>query len=89
MDTTTGLSEHRNPQSSCYLKSFNLKMLTPYLLHLSLSEQSRQQLLRIDRKDYFELPTVKIFLNKVKKGDDDLYYFQDVIIKDLENVKDS
>ena len=55
----------------------------------SLFEQSRQQLLRIDRKDYFELSTVKIFLNKVKKGDDDLYYFQDVIIKDFENVKDS
>ena len=55
----------------------------------SLFEQSRQQLLGIDRKDYFELSTVKIFLNKVKKGDDDLYYFQDVIIKDLENVKDS
>ena len=55
----------------------------------SLFEQSRQQLLGIDRKDYFELSTVKIFLNKVKKGDDDLYYFQDVIIKDFENVKDS
>ena len=55
----------------------------------SLFEQSRQQLLGIDRKDYFELSTIKIFLNKVKKGDDDLYYFQDVIIKDFENVKDS
>ena len=55
----------------------------------SLFEQSRQQLLGTDRKDYFELSTVKIFLNKVKKGDDDLYYFQDVIIKDFENVKDS
>ena len=34
----------------------------------SLSEQSRQQLLRIRRKDYFELPTVKRLLNKIKKG---------------------
>ena len=34
------------------------------------------------------MPTVKRFLNKVKKGDDDLYYFQDVIIKDFENAKD-
>ena len=55
----------------------------------SLFEQSRQQLSQIGRKDYFKLPTVKRFLNKVKKGNDDLYYFQDVIIKDFENAKDS
>ena len=55
----------------------------------SLFEQSRQQLSRIGRMDYFELPTFKRFLNKVKKGNDDLYYFQDVIIKDFENAKDS
>ena len=55
----------------------------------SLFEQSRQQLSQIGRKDYFKLPTVKRFLNKIKKGNDDLYYFQDVIIKDFENAKDS
>ena len=64
-------------QPSCYLKPFNLKMSTPYLLHLSLNN-----------KVYFELPTTKRFLNKVKKGDDDLHYFQDVIMKDFENAKE-
>ena len=53
MDTTAGLSEHRNPQSSCYLKSFNLKMLTPYLLHLSLNNLDN---------NYWEL-TVRIILS--------------------------
>ena len=52
-------------------------MSTPYLLHLSLNN-----------KVYFELPTTKRFLNKVKKGDDDLHYFQDVIMKDFENAKE-
>ena len=55
----------------------------------SLLEQSRNQLSRIDGKDYFELPTIKRFLNKVKNGDDNLCYFQDVSIKYFENAKDS
>ena len=55
----------------------------------SLFEHSRQQLPQIGHKDYFGLPTVKRFLNKIKKGNDNLYYFQDVIIKDFKNAKDS
>ena len=56
----------------------------------SLLEQTRQQLARIERKDFFELPTVKRFLDKVKKDDnDDQYYFQDVILKDFVNAKES
>ena len=85
-DTTTGLSIEVLSSARLLSKTFQSEDVD-VVSTASLFEQSRQ-FLRIGCKDYFELPVVKRFLNKVKKGDYDLYYFQDVIIKDLENAKD-
>ena len=55
----------------------------------SLIERAKKQLRRIEKKDFYELPTVKRFLDKVTETEDSRYTFQDVLIKNFEAAKES
>ena len=53
---------------------------------VNLLKQGKKQFERIDKKEYYQLPSVKRFVNKVESSDDGTTTFQGIQIKDYENA---